>query len=1058
MVSFLCWLSTDSRWKRGEGKFACEEVKAMYLHHRILLFSALAFALGALAINCGSESSTSPDTTAPAAITDLGIQSTGCDNVSLAWTAPGDDGNDGKASSYDLRWDDATITEATWASATPCQNEPAPKTAGGAEVFTVSSLEPDTTYYFAIKTRDDNANESALSNVCHTLVGSPAIAWVKDGLGSDEDWVASVTQLSANWADAECADEYEYALGTTQGGTDVVGWTSVGTETHVTRTSLTLADDHIYYFSARGIAGTTHGSPNSSDGVTVDITAPTSSVAPLPAEELTLIFTVSWDGNDATSGIKHCDIQVKDGAGEWTGWLEATALTSSDYTGVDGHIYYFRSRAWDNAGNVEAYPATADAQTTVNLAGKPQVAWVRDGLFAEADWTNSTTALSAKWAAAAGGDGYEYAIGTAAGGTDIVDWTSAGTATQVTHSGLALTVGPTYYFSVRVVVGAAHGNAVSSDGITVDITPPTSAVHPLPPVTTTERFLVTWVGRDDASGILAYNFQCKDGDGEWGDAYGWNPATSFDGFPGEDGHTYYFRTRAFDNAGNAEAFPDVPDAQTTVDLPVIPDIDWVNDGLGADEDWTNGQIDAEGGRGLSANWAGAPGVDGYECALGTAPGDSTFDSWRSAGSDNFYTIGESDVLEGPTFYFSVRGVIGSRHGDPTSSNGVRVDMTSPTSSVDSLALETNTLMFNVSWSGEDTLSGINHYDIQVRDGGGDLDEYEDWLVGTTLTSTDFTGEDGHTYYFQSRATDNVGNEEDYHASADAWTTVRCTYVFVRKWGTLGSGNGEFDIPMGVTVDASGNVFVTERNNDRIQKFTPDGDYLAQVGSSGQGDGELEWPLDVAVDDSGYIYVADSYHSRIEKFTSAGTFAKKWGTFGTAEGEMHQPFALDVDDSGYVYVLDTGNKRVQKFTSQGVFVTAWGDSGSGASQFSDPRGLAVDGAGIVYVADAHNRTIQKFTSNGTRLGGWGSPGGGDGQLNYPYAIDVDDSGYVYVADTFNHRIQVFTSGGDFVAKWGSLGSGDGEFNYPQGVAVSDSGYIYTVEPNANRIQKFRWSCP
>ncbi|MFH1219933.1 MAG: hypothetical protein V1694_05720 [Candidatus Eisenbacteria bacterium] len=904
----------------------------MYLHHRILLFSILAFTLGALAINCGGESSSEPDTTPPAAVTNLSVQSTGCDNASLAWTAPGDDGNEGKASSYDLRWADETVTDANWAS--------------------------------------------------------------------------------------------------------------VGTQTYVTRTDLALVDDHTYYFSARGIADTTHGSPNFSDGITVDVTAPNSQIDPLPAEELTLVFTVSWSGSDATSGIKHYDIQVKDSAGEWAGWLEATALTSSDYTGADGHIYYFRSQAWDNADNAEPYPATADAQTTVNLAGKPQVAWVRDGLFTEADWTNSTTALSAKWAAAAGGDGYEYAIGTAAGGTDIVDWTSAGTATQVTHSGLALTVGPIYYFSVRVVVGAAHGNAVSSDGITVDITPPTSAVDPLPPVTTTERFRVSWVGSDDASGILAYNFQYKDGDGEWGDAYGWNPATSFEGFPGEDGHTYYFRTRAFDNAGNAEAFPDVPDAQTMVILPEIPDVPWVNDGLGADEDWTNAED------GLSANWGAVPGVGGYECTIGTAPSDSDAFSWEFAGEDTFGTNWEVYAIEGPTYYFSVRAVIGSRHGASTSSDGVRVDRTPPTSSVDSLALETNTLVFNVSWSGEDTLSGINHYNIQVRDGGGDLDEYEDWLVGTTLTSADFAGEDGHTYYFQSRATDNVGNEEDGHPTADTWTTLKCTYAFLRKWGSPGSGNGEMNTPMGVTVDASGNVFVADKNNDRIQKFTPDGGYLMQVGSTGQGDGELAWPLDVA----------DSYNCRIQRFTSGGTFARKWGAFGTADGEMKHPFALDVDDSGYVYVLDTGNQRVEKFTSNGVFVTKWGTPGAGESQFTDPRGLAVDRSGIVYVSDVENRTTQKFASNGTRLGGWGTPGGGDGQLNYPCAIDVDDSGYVYVADTFNHRIQKFTSGGDFVAKWGSLGSGDGELDYPQGVAVSDSGYIYTVEPNSNRIQKFHWSCP
>jgi hypothetical protein len=1020
----------------------------------LALLASIPLAVILLIPGCGGETTSEPDATPPAAVGDLAAQSTGCDAVSLTWTSPGDDGSQGRATSYDVRRSTATITEGNWGSAVLCVNEPVPKTAGGAEALAVGALTAGTTYYFGLKTTDDAGNVSALSNICNTVVGSLDIEWVNDGLGADEEWVVSLTELEANWAGA-CADAYEYAIGASAGATDVVPWTSTGTATYVTRSGLTLADGHTYYFSARGVRGATTGAPTSSDGVTVDYNVPSSSVNPLPAEVTALTFTVSWSGTDATSSIKWYDIQAKDGNGDWTDWLTGTALTSSGFTGVDGHIYYFRSRAWDNAGNDEAYPASADASTTVNLAGKPQVAWVRDGLFGDVDWTNSTTTLSAEWAPATGGDGYEYAIGSSAGGADVADWTSAGTQTQVTHSGLALAEGQKCYFSVRVTVGAAHGAAVSSDGITVDITLPTSSIDPLPAVVTTERFLVTWTGRDALSGIWAYNIQYKDGDGEWGDIYGFNPATSFN-FPAEDGHTYYLRSRAFDNAGNVEAFPDVPDAFTTVALPPVPQIAWVNDGLGADVDWSGGDIwNVE----LAANWAGAPGVDGYQEAIGTAPGDSSIMTWVYAGTDTFASAWEFDdpVTEGSTYYFSVRGFIGSRHGDWTSSDGVRLDLTDPTSSVDSLSEITNTKVFNVSWSGTDTPSGLKSYTIRVRDGGDGSGEYQDWLTATTQTSADFTAEDGHTYYFQSQATDSAGNQEDIHASADAWTTVTCAYVFHRKWGSEGIGDGEFDGAGGIAVDGSSNVWVTDIGNDRVQKFSTVGVYLGELGSPGTGDGEMFRPWDVAIDDSGYIYVVETNH-RIQKFTSAGSFSKKWGSWGPEEGNLKSAVALDVDDSGYVYVADTGNHRVQKFTSKGGFVKAWGDSGSGEGQFSNPRGLAVDGSGIVYVSDADNRTIQKFASDGTRIGGWGCWGGAEGCLNRPTAIALDDSGYVYVADTYNQRIQKFTAQGEFVATWGTWGTGDGELQWPQGIAVGDSGHIYTTEPNLNRIQEFGWSCP
>jgi len=87
-------------------------------------------------------------------------------SVTLAWTAPGDDGTTGTASEYDVRYLEGTtpITESNWASATQASGEPAPQTAGTGETFTVTGLDFDTTYYFAIKTSDEVPNESDISN------------------------------------------------------------------------------------------------------------------------------------------------------------------------------------------------------------------------------------------------------------------------------------------------------------------------------------------------------------------------------------------------------------------------------------------------------------------------------------------------------------------------------------------------------------------------------------------------------------------------------------------------------------------------------------------------------------------------------------------------------------------------------------------------------------------------------------------------------------------------------------------------------------------------------
>jgi hypothetical protein len=106
-----------------------------------------------------------PDTTPPATVEDLAAVAATTNGVTLTWTAPGDDGVAGTASSYDIRYSNSPITDATWATAFQAGGEPPPKPAGSPESFTVQYLAPGTLYYFALKTVDEKQNWSGLSNV-----------------------------------------------------------------------------------------------------------------------------------------------------------------------------------------------------------------------------------------------------------------------------------------------------------------------------------------------------------------------------------------------------------------------------------------------------------------------------------------------------------------------------------------------------------------------------------------------------------------------------------------------------------------------------------------------------------------------------------------------------------------------------------------------------------------------------------------------------------------------------------------------------------------------------
>ena len=104
-------------------------------------------------------------------------------------------------------------------------------------------------------------------------------------------------------------------------------------------------------------------------------------------------------------------------------------------------------------------------------------------------------------------------------------------------------------------------------------------------------------------------------------------------------------------------------------------------------------------------------------------------------------------------------------------------------------------------------------------------------------------------------------------------------------GSFGTGDSQFNEVYGVAVDSINNVYVSDRGNHRIQKFTSGGIFITKWGSLGSGDGQLNNPFGVFVGSSDYVYVTDTFNHRIQKFTSAGIFITKWGSFGTGEGQF-----------------------------------------------------------------------------------------------------------------------------------------------------------------------------
>jgi len=136
---------------------------------------------------------------------------------------------------------------------------------------------------------------------------------------------------------------------------------------------------------------------------------------------------------------------------------------------------------------------------------------------------------------------------------------------------------------------------------------------------------------------------------------------------------------------------------------------------------------------------------------------------------------------------------------------------------------------------------------------------------------------------------------------------------VCQGGSLGNSNSEFNDPEGIEVDSSGNIYIADTQNDRIQVFNSLGVHQLSFGTSGTADGQLVSPSEVSVDNIGNIYIVERGNDRFQVFDSAGTHKFSFGTNGTADGQFATPSGIAVDSMGNIYVGDNTNDNIQIFT-------------------------------------------------------------------------------------------------------------------------------------------------
>ncbi len=308
---------------------------------------------------------------------------------------------------------------------------------------------------------------------------------------------------------------------------------------------------------------------------------------------------------------------------------------------------------------------------------------------------------------------------------------------------------------------------------------------------------------------------------------------------------------------------------------------------------------------------------------------------------------------------------------------------------------------------------------------------------------------GHKLRIEVQAINGGGNIAAY---STAISVLSPGPLYKSKFGSYGSENGQLSYANGVTTDSSGNVWVADTSNHRVQEFSASGAFIRKFGTEGTGNGQFKYPWGISVTPSGNVWVTDSGNGRAEEFTTTGEFIRK-----TAVGQLASPWGIATCPSTNFWVADISGNKIKEYNVNGVLLAEVGSYGSGNGQFYEPTGLTCDSSNNVWVDDAGNDRVQEFSPTGTYMKKFGSTGAGAGQFRAPLGIAIDSSGTVWVTDSHN-RVQGFNSSGEYITQSGSEGSGNGQFNSPSGVAIAPSGAMYITDTANQRIQEFSFSMP
>lgn len=256
--------------------------------------------------------------------------------------------------------------------------------------------------------------------------------------------------------------------------------------------------------------------------------------------------------------------------------------------------------------------------------------------------------------------------------------------------------------------------------------------------------------------------------------------------------------------------------------------------------------------------------------------------------------------------------------------------------------------------------------------------------------------------------------------ADAWNSrVQVFDVqgnYINTFGKFGIADGDLKYPVGVAINSKGEIYISDIVNNRIEIYDKEGNYLREIGKkdgsgnpvSGFNMGEFNSPVGITIDKLDRLYVADQGNARIQIFDNSDVPIKSIGTYGTADSQFQTLYGVTVDSNGNIYGVDYISCRVQKFDSNGTYLYSIGKTdGSGNYQyytgeggFSGPIDVKIDELNNLYILDRNSKNVEKYDENGNYIETLYESEGFDS----PESMYIYNQDTIFISDTYNDRIK------------------------------------------------------